>query len=206
VADRAGIARQIHDDVGQLLAALKLDLEGLGAAVRRGEPHAALGDRITVLVGQIDRGLADTMELIRELRSPSTGASQLASAIDAQVKRFQFRTGISCRTSGLEHAAALDGERAEAVFRIVDEALSNVARHAGADLVVIAAESLHGYFQLTVTDDGVGIPSDRMADASSFGLIGMRERAAAVQGRIEMAGAKPHGTVVRVILPLKGSM
>ncbi len=195
--ERAGIARELHDQLGQALTGLKLDL----AWLERRLTEPSLRAKTEQMVATIDDAVQMVRRISSELRPGVLDNLGLATAIEWQAAEFEQRTGIRCAVSVPEQAPKLEAARATAVFRIFQEALTNVARHAGASRVQIRLRQVGGQMELAIADNGRGI-SDVECAAQSLGLLGMRERAAAVGGRLAITGAPGQGTTLRVTVPI----
>jgi PAS domain S-box-containing protein len=196
--ERRLMAREIHDQIGQALTALKLDLAGLRARLPGGD------EEVATRAGEMDRLIDQTLETTRRLstalRPPILDDLGLGAAIAWQAREFESRTGIRC-TVALDDAAAIDGAGALALFRIVQEALTNVARHAGARAVKIDLVSGEREAVLSVSDDGRGITAEETTRPEALGLAGMRERALVVGGAVEVRGTPGAGTTVTARVP-----
>jgi PAS domain S-box-containing protein len=194
--ERRMMAREIHDQIGQALTALKLDLAGLRAGLPDGESQrrASEMDRL------IDDTLDTTRRLSTELRPPILDDLGLAPAVEWQARDFEARTGIRCITE-LGNGEPVVGPEALVLFRIVQEALTNVARHAGARTVRIRLSVDRGAAVLSVWDDGRGITAEEQARPSALGLAGMRERALVLGGEVQVLGSPSAGTTVTARLP-----
>ncbi len=199
--DRSRIARDLHDDLGQTLTALKLGLDAIGAAINRGENADEVAARLANLTQEVQGATANLRRVILDLRPAALERLGLPAAIEAQAFAFRSRTGISCYTHGLECASRLCGAKAKAAFRFIGEALTNVARHAEADEVVIEISHDTERVSLCVKDNGRGMNPVPMANAPALGLIGTRERASQLGGRLTISAASPHGCVLRLDLP-----
>jgi PAS domain S-box-containing protein len=198
--ERTRIAREIHDEVGQALTALKMDLAWLGKKVPpRGTPvRQKLGD----MEGVIDATMDALHRILAELRPGVLDDLGLPAAIRWLADEFKRRTEITCTVHMTGGEPALDGGQATAVFRILQEALTNVARHAQARKVEIRLHCLPTAFELVVTDDGRGITAQELEATGTLGILGMRERALTWHGRVTVHGAPGHGTTVRVFMPM----
>ncbi len=197
--ERKGMAREIHDELGQALTTLKLELRILDEDVRDAFPD--LHRRIDVMSGLIDTTLRSVKQLITDLRPRLLDDLGLTAAIEWQAEDFSRRTGIACAVEIAPDDIALDPERSIAIFRIFQEALTNTARHSGADAVTARLASDASGVILDVRDNGRGITGDEASHPGSFGLLGMRERAAYWGGTAEIDGAPGRGTRVRVFIP-----
>lgn len=193
------IARELHDDLGQQLTALKLELDGL-------EAHAGLTAaqraRFEDMHGMVDRMVRVVQTLATELRHGHLDMLGLRAAIEWQVQEFARRSAITCRSTQLDEIEGLSDAQSMTVFRILQEALTNVIRHARADAVDVSLREQGGHVVLTVQDNGRGITAAEMNDRKAIGLLGMRERAEIVGGSVTIQGAPGRGTTVVVKVPL----
>jgi len=194
------IAREIHDELGGALTGLKIDLSWLGKRLP-GYSYEVLHERLQSMAELIDETIQKVRHISTELRPSVLDDLGLAATIEWQAREFQKRTGIKCTITALAEEAAPSPEKATAVFRIFQEILTNVARHAGATLVQIAMETEDGDLILKVSDNGRGIKERESSNSRSFGLLGMRERALVFGGRVEITGTKGKGTTVTVSIP-----
>jgi signal transduction histidine kinase len=202
--ERAQLSRTLHDQVGQVLTALKIDLHGLGAELL---PVAGASRRdLTGQIESIVRRLDDVMESVRttagELRPPVLERLGLVAAIECEAEEFEFRSGARCRVDSRIDRADLEPHCATAVFRIVQEALTNVLQHARATRVIVSLRKSTAALTVSVADNGRGIAAPDLAKSGSLGLIGMRERSALVGGSLDVRGRRPAGTIVRLTVPL----
>ena len=145
--------------------------------------------------------LASLRRIVTELRPEVLDTLGLAAALDWQAAEFARRTGIACQVSLPGGAVAADAERSTALFRIFQEALTNVARHAGAGRVEVELRREGALLEMTVADNGRGITQAEERASTSLGLLGLRERAAMLGGTVTIAGAPGEGTTITVRLP-----
>jgi PAS domain S-box-containing protein len=205
--ERRTIARELHDQVGQALTALKLDLAGVRGHVTAGPEREGawqfemMDVRLATMDALLDETLETTRRLSAMLRPSILDDLGLAAAIRWQAAEFSHRTGVPCETRVPDEQAALAPSVALALFRILQEALTNVARHAGARHVVVELQREREAAALVISDDGRGLAADEASGGRSLGLMGMRERAAALGGEIEISGAPGRGTTVRARIP-----
>jgi signal transduction histidine kinase len=201
--ERRRIAREVHDELGGILTSIKMELSLLGGAsaggATAGAPEPAL-ERANRLV---DHSITLIRRIASDLRPQLLDDLGLSAALEWLASDFSRRTGVSCRFSPPAHELAVPREKATALFRIVQEALTNVARHAGASCVAIRVEAGGGLLKATVRDDGRGITPAQAEGPESFGLIGMRERAAHFGGRVRIQGRPKAGTTLSVEIPLQ---
>lgn len=198
--ERARISREIHDELGQALTGLKMDLGWL--AKRFPANQRALARRTQSMLDLIDATIESVRRIATRLRPEVLDHLGLAAAIEWQAKDFQRRTGVRCKLSLPSGTLALDRERSTVMFRIFQELLTNVARHAEASKIEIAMRSESGTLMLLVQDNGKGIEQAAVSSPKSLGFQGMRERILPFGGAIEIAGAQKQGTKVEVSLPL----
>jgi predicted ATPase/signal transduction histidine kinase len=196
--ERANIAREIHDELGQVLTILRMDTSWIGRHIQ--DDPSVLAGRLQEMIGLIDSATDSVQNIARELRPQMLDLLGLFDAIEWQAGEFQRREGITCSTvfSGKD----IEEENTVIVlFRIVQEALTNVARHAHAGEVTIRLEVDKRCILLEVADDGRGITEEQVFSNRSLGLIGMRERVSFLNGKMEISGKKGQGTRLRVTLP-----
>lgn len=197
--ERKRIAREIHDELGQTLLALRLDVASL--YVRVGG-HARLGERVGLALSQIDITIRAVRNIINDLRPPVLDLG-LDAAIEWQVRQFQRRSGIHCHLAWNSGATGLDERVATALFRIVQEALTNVLRHANASEVTITLGSNGGAVNMTITDNGRGADPEDCRRAGSFGLAGISERVVALGGKFDIVSEPGMGLTLFICLPLQ---
>jgi PAS domain S-box-containing protein len=199
--ERRRIAREFHDVVGQNLTALKLDL--LWIDRRLTADQSAVHQKIAQMA-ELSEHMVDTVgEIMTALRPAILDDLGLAAAIEWQVDVFQERTGIAVRVACNEDATrGLGSEQSLALFRILQETLTNVARHAAATMVTVRLSAVAGVLHLEVRDNGCGIPDDAIDNPRSLGLLGMRERVLPWDGEVHIQGYPGQGSVVNIRLPL----
>ena len=204
-AERQNLSRELHDEIGQALTAIRINLEW----IRRfniAAPEAL--PRIDESIDAVDDAVRRVRELALELRPSLLDDLGLASALRWYVDRFAFRTGINARVVGdIQRTNHIPHEIETAAFRIVQEALTNVARHSFATRVSIDISQDNGELHLEVHDNGIGFDSDRILNgkstATALGLRGMQERALAVNGDINISSQPRAGTHILIAVPLK---
>ena len=199
--ERSRIARDVHDELGQKLTALQLEASMLSARYHDDPPELSL--KLRGLLALIDATMDSVRAIATDLRPPVLDLG-LVPAIEWQVQEFQRRTGIACELALGDDDIELDEERATAIFRMLQEALTNVARHARATQVEIVLTLQQDMLQLTVEDNGVGMLANRPGGKKSFGLLGLRERALMVGGEVDI-DSRPGRTAVRITLPVAGA-
>ena len=198
------IAREIHDELGGALTSLKWDLESLQKVVSESNDPSllqALHGKVEAMLRLSETTISAVRRISSELRPSVLDDLGLAAAIEWQARQFQTRTGIICHCEGSVENLDLDREQSTAIFRILQEALTNILRHAQATRVDIAIKEEASDIVLTVSDNGRGITADERSRLQSLGLLGMRERAYLVGGEIDIIGVDAQGTVVTVRVP-----
>jgi len=196
--ERSRIAREIHDSLGQALTALKLQLVAAQDAAATETP--ALSARLAETALMVDDLVKSVRRIATELRPPILDQLGLPAAVQWLAQDFARRTSIRCQTSIHPTDGAITNELATALFRIVQEALTNVLRHAGATRVDIELGVKSGCVTVEINDDGSGITEVGMGPGS-LGILGMRERAAALGGVLEVAPRSTGGTRVAAWFP-----
>jgi PAS domain S-box-containing protein len=204
--ERIRIAREIHDVLGQALTGLKMDAWWL--IKRLSDPHKAvereaLLKKLETMSELLKSTIPSVRRLAAELRPGVLDTLGLVAAIEWQAKEFQDRTGVICQCSLPVEDVALSPDRSTAVFRIFQEILTNVARHADANRVEIKISEPDGHLVLEVKDNGRGIIESQISETESLGLLGMRERAFLFGGEVNIGPAPEKGTMVTVRIPFQ---
>jgi len=195
------IAREIHDELGQALTGLKMDLTWLtGKLLADQKP---LLKKIKSMFRLIDSTIHSVRKIASGLRPDLLDEVGLAAAIGWQARDFRLRTGIRCNVDLPPDSDGLDQERSTAMFRIFQEVLTNVVRHANATRVDVCMRQDADALTLEVQDNGRGITAAEMHSSKSLGLLGMRERVLLFSGKLEINGSRGRGTQVTVSLPLR---
>jgi signal transduction histidine kinase len=203
------IAREVHDELGQAMTSLKLDLSWVARRLSVSETADSRGqllERIQGTMQQLDVTIQTVRAIATALRPSVLDELGLAAALDWQTRDFEKRTGIRCEWSVPAVPIPIGPDQATAIFRIYQEILTNVVRHAKASNIRIHLGISTGWLTLEVCDNGRGIQESALAGKNSLGLLGMRERAAQWGGDISFLGAEGMGTTVRVRLPLLGGV
>ena len=196
--ERTRIAREIHDVLGQALTALHMETALL--VQHRFADRSGGGKLLSLIDGMID----SVQRLAADLRPSLLDDLGLTAAILWEVGELQARTGVSCECHLPETVGVLTAEQSTTIFRVLQEALTNVARHSKADAIRIRLEVSEHSVRLTVSDNGSGIPEEAMGDPRSLGIVGMRERALALNGRLTLESRFGEGTRLLLDLPLDG--
>lgn len=203
--ERTRISREIHDELGQLLTALKIDItllvRDLGGAPARLD-RTQLREDMRSMGRMVDSTLLSVRRIARQLRPEMLDALGLVPAIEWQASDLQSRTGLRCTVEAPESWSDIDPRRGTALFRIVQEALTNVVRHAGASRVRIRLHRKPDELLLTVQDDGQGFDAGDAGVGTSLGILGMRERAASIGASFEIDSQPGQGARITVRVPM----
>jgi two-component system sensor histidine kinase UhpB len=191
--ERRRLARDLHDEVNQALTAILLRLEALGHSA----PEAA--DELLELKKLVNQAMAELLHLARTLRPTALDDHGLVPAIESQLRRFSAQTGVSAELHTEGNPDALDSDQEIVVYRVAQEALSNVAQHAAARRVELGLSADKEGVELTIRDDGRGFDPGRPTD--SLGLSGMSERARLLGGRLDVDSRPGGGTALTLQVP-----
>jgi PAS domain S-box-containing protein len=195
--ERTRLARELHDELGQALTAIRLDLSSLQNSPKPDQQP----QQIRTILGLVDEALRSVRRISTELRPGVLDHLGFVAALEWATEEFEGRTGIQCHVLMPETNLALDSRRSTALFRIFQEALTNIARHAEATKVRIVVTREDGGIALEVRDNGRGIGENQISSSSSLGILGMRERALLLGGEFRISGEPGQGTTVRVRIP-----
>lgn len=198
--ERRRIAGELQNELGGLFTTMKMELSN--ALHNLDERQVILSEMKDSLTKLIDRGIDTVQRISSDLRPHILDHLGLMPAIESHMKEFQKRTRIQCKWVLCEGEIPLDKERATAVFRIVQEALANVARHSKASLVTVEVLRNEDALQLKIEDNGVGFDEERLNDPHSFGLIEIQERALYLKGQVTIKGVPQKGATVALTIPL----
>ncbi len=203
--ERKRIAREIHDELGQVLTGLKMEISSLAKRLTsqdNGVDRPQIAERARTINQLIDGAIQTVRKISTELRPGLLDTLGLTAAIEWHVEEFQKSTGIRCDLKLSTNGFTLEQERSIAVFRIFQEILTNVARHAQATRVDITFDEHDRDLILTAQDNGRGIKASEFSNPKSLGLIGMRERALLLGGEVNIRGVRGKGTTVTLRVPL----
>ncbi len=198
--ERIRISRQVHDELGQALTGLKLDLYWV--ATRLPKELKSIQKKAKTMSAHIDTTIQTVRRISTELRPGILDDLGLVAAIEWQAQEFQKRTGIKCVVVTDVKQPVMDEELNTAFFRIFQETLTNVIRHAQATRVEVSLRKAGRSLQLEVQDNGRGISEQEINDTKSIGLLGMRERASLLGGTLRLKGTPGGGTTVTVKIPI----
>jgi PAS domain S-box-containing protein len=197
--ERSRIAREIHDELGQALTALKMDLSW--CAKRMPADQNPLVEKTKSMMGLVDETVRTVRRIATDLRPGILDDLGLVAAIEWQAEEFQNRSRITCSLTTEVEDLALDEARTTALFRILQESLTNVARHSEATHVDVRLKKSDAFLTLEIRDNGKGISPSERSGTRSLGLLGMRERARLLGGEFTIHGAEGAGTTVVVRIP-----
>jgi signal transduction histidine kinase len=199
--ERKRIAREIHDELGQNLLALRIDASMLHA--RTGDMHPRLHQKASYALNQIDSTIKSVRAIINDLRPPVLDLG-LQAAIEWQIAEFRRRSGIACnivvRNESFDHA--LDEKVATALFRILQESLTNIIRHAQATQVEVELNRDGSWLYMKIADNGIGMQKSTRRKTSTFGLAGIKERISMLGGELQIDSGEAKGTVLSISIPL----
>ena len=199
--ERTNIAREIHDELGQTLTVLKMDLAWLRKRLPDGQ--ISLLEKTDTMSQLINKTIQTVKKISTDLRPGLLDDLGLAAAIEWQAEEFQKLTGIRCKITIEPKEITLDRDRNTAIFRIFQETLTNVARHAKASAVNASLKQRDGQIELRVQDNGRGITEGQISNPKSFGLIGIRERVKIFDGNSLLKGSPGKGTIMTVKIPIR---
>ncbi|HDP68242.1 MAG TPA: PAS domain-containing sensor histidine kinase [Candidatus Marinimicrobia bacterium] len=199
--ERLIIAREIHDELGQSLTALKMDL--IWMQKRLSPEQVEQVQKVRSMSALVDTTIQTVRRISTELRPGLIDDLGLQAAMEWYCGEFQNRTGIECKLELNEDEFQLEQDRVIAVFRIFQEALTNVVRHANATKIYIGLHRNSNLLSMEIRDNGIGITEDQIHSPKSLGLVGLRERVNPWGGKVIISGVKNMGTTVKVTLPIQ---
>ena len=194
------VAREIHDELGQALTALKMDVAWMLGNLSAGSP--TLNEKLNIMQSQLDATVAATRRISADLRPLMLDDLGLMPAAEWLAQNFSERTGIPCRLQIRPPDIELAEPHASALYRILQESLTNVARHARASRVDVILEQVDGALKLTVRDDGRGFSPGETRAQKTYGLLGLRERTILLGGEASITSEPGRGTTVEVRIPV----
>ncbi len=195
--ERTRIAREVHDQLSQYLSALKIDIARLDSSL----PDGRLKTEMTAIDEQLGGIIQAARNICTELRPPGFEPSALAAAIEWHVARYEKRTGIHCTVRISSDIQMEEKDLAVVVFRILQETMANVARHAEATTLYVGIIQNRRNLVLTVRDNGKGIMREDLLKTGCYGIIGMRERIRFYGGKLRFSSLSGKGTTVTVSIP-----
>ncbi len=198
--ERKRIAREIHDDLGQSLLVLRIEADLL--ATRTGQRHPRLHARAHATLSQIDGTIKSVRNIINDLR-PTVLDLGLYAALEWQIAQFRAHSGIVCELVDHQREIVISAPCATAVFRVLQESLSNILQHAKASLVRVELRQLGGMLTMTISDNGIGLRDNSRNKLGSFGLVGIEERINMLGGQCAILGSAHAGTTVTISVPVE---
>jgi PAS domain S-box-containing protein len=199
--ERATVAREIHDDLGQVLTALKMDISSLQR--KSNVEPSELTDRTDKMLELVNSSIQTVKRIATELRPGILDDLGLFSAIEWLFEEFQNRTKIKCKLDIEGEMDLIDDEVSIAVFRIFQETITNITRHSRASHTEVKISCFDNELMMEVEDNGKGISVEELDSSRSLGIIGMRERVNILRGEFEVSGDPGKGTKVHVKIPLR---
>ncbi|HPG41124.1 MAG TPA: PAS domain S-box protein [bacterium] len=199
-SERKRIAREIHDELGQSLTALKIDMFSIKKRMPGNDDY--LNDKCNDMIALVDKTIDSVKTISQALRPGLLDNIGLASAIEWQALEYEKRTGIKFNFRISHELVPVQSDKATALFRIFQETITNVIRHANATRVDIQYSVKNNVLNLIIRDNGKGITKQEIADSTSLGLLGMRERVLPYNGNVEIYGKSKYGTIVTITIPL----
>lgn len=206
-AERTRIAREIHDELGQMLTVLKMDVSNMDQQIKNkgtDKVHDFCNQEIQKIKGRINALIESVHRITTELRPEVLEDLGFIEAVKWQAREFGKRVEleVSCNCQ-IETTDFLSDNQTSTLFRIFQETMSNVIRHSQASTVKINLHKMSGHFVISVIDDGIGITEKQKHASSSFGITGMRERVHFLGGEVYLEGKEDVGTQVTIQIPLK---
>lgn len=200
--ERKHLAREIHDELGQVLTALRMDLSLLD--MRFGTLEPSLNIKVQEMKALLDRAIRGARNVVANLR-PSTLDMGLLLALENLCAEFAKHSGIACQFEAREASLEIDEDRTVVVYRIVQESLTNVMRYAGASQVTVTLGRKGSVLEVEVRDNGCGFDASAVSQGKTFGHLGMRERAIALGGGVDIITAPGQGVVIAITIPIHPS-
>lgn len=197
--ERLRIAREVHDEIGGLLTAIKMDLAWMKQRLPKDSP--ILEEKTTTIENLVDKAATAARNLAHSLRPGYLDSFGIVAAIEMEANEFQQRTGIACVLGHTDDDVDLNPDVSIALFRIFQEALTNIMKHAQANEVNVAIYSRENCVDLTIRDNGRGFAETERAKPRSFGLRGIQERVAHFGGEVQITSLPGQGTTVAVTIP-----
>ena len=198
--ERASLSRELHDELGQVLTGMKMDIRWIER--RLPEESTSILERLRSTITLIDDAIRSVQRISMALRPPALDDFGLSEAIKLVLTNFEKKAHFTCTFISTPQRIVLNREISTEVFRICQEALTNIARHAEAKNVTVLLQNTGDKLIMEVRDDGRGITKKEIMDRTSIGLTGMRERAYAIEGDLTIIGMRRKGTIVTLSVPL----
>lgn len=200
--ERTKIAREIHDELGQNLIALKIDLSRISERISKTTVNDGIVEQLNATIGLVSSTIGTLKQICTNLRPLLLDPISIGPAIEMQAREFQKRSGVECEVAVASDFVTTDMDIATTLFRIFQEALTNVLKHSKATKVEASLRKESDNIVLEIHDNGVGITEKQVSKLHSFGLLGMRERLYPFGGKILINGNQQTGTTLAVSIPL----
>ena len=197
--ERLALSREVHDDMGSMLTAIKMDVAWLGSRLNKNEP--ALTAKIAAIESLVTRCAAAASNIARNLRPSALDSFGIVAAIEIEANEFEQRTGIPCTLESADEGVAVAPNISITLFRIFQEALNNIMKHAQATELKVSISNRTDYVKLSVSDNGLGLSEQDRLKPRSFGLRGIQERVARFGGEVHIASKPGQGTTITVSIP-----
>lgn len=199
--ERLKISHEIHDELGQMLSLLKLDVQNILTEIPRNEKNII--EKLNTMLNLINIIIERTRIISYQLRPPILDHLGLYAAIKWQIDEFSKITGIKCNLKIESEKINLNEEITIAIFRVIQEALTNILRHSKASKLWISIKKINNFITLIVRDNGIGIPKKAIHESKSFGLLSMKERISSLNGNFNIQSEENKGTTIKIKIPLK---
>lgn len=199
--ERLGLSREIHDELGQILIAMKIDLGLLKQSVlKEVDPlnYETLKKQFVVVQELVDNTLQSARRIMTDLRPEVLDMLGFTDTLTQYIRKYEERYKIKCVFVNNSSLPLLDSQQSVALYRIVQEALNNIAKHARATEIQIIVDYNNGVFTLQIVDNGVGFDTNDHRKADSFGLMGMKERVVLLEGQLDISSSAGKGTKINV--------
>jgi signal transduction histidine kinase len=198
--EKRRFSKELYDDIGQRLSVLKLDLDWLQNTLP--ESKDCVPERVAEMQGMLDKVITLTKSMASTLRPPLLDDFGLMPAVVWMTENFQKRTGIKCSAKGIGMSTRVGDPMKSAVFRVIQEGLLNIEKHAHAANVQVVLEHSDKQLDVLIQDDGRGMDVDSENKAGCYGLIAMQERIFVLGGTITIKNIKPHGVLIHAAIPV----
>ncbi len=199
--EKRRFSKKLYDDIGQRLSVLKLDLDWLENSLS--DPDESFPARVAQMQGLLDNVITMTKSMASALRPPLLDDFGLLAAVEWMAANFQKKTAVTCSVESNGMTIALDDPAESAIFRVIQEALTNIEKHAHADNATISFRHNGTRLNVMIRDDGVGMAADSNSKPGCYGLIAMQERIFVLGGTISIENAPPHGVAISLSIPIE---
>jgi PAS domain S-box-containing protein len=199
--EKRRFSKKLYDDIGQRLSVLKLDLDWLENSLS--DPDESFPARVAQMQGLLDNVITMTKSMASALRPPLLDDFGLLAAVEWMAANFQKKTAVTCSVESNGMTIALDDPAESAIFRVIQEALTNIEKHAHADNATISFRHNGTRLNVMIRDDGVGMAPDSNSKPGCYGLIAMQERIFVLGGTISIENAPPHGVAISLSIPIE---